>query len=104
MWARYGQVKVLSSVYAGRLSAGNSCSLLRDWTNMRLIDSTADSDINAPKEPAFNGLPCEPVFGPLIHGHGAQLPVELDRWLVPIEDSPLQPAAAAFGRNSCNLL
>lgn len=70
---------------------------------MRQLARQRTPTLTSRKSQAFEGLAGEPVFRPLILGQSAKLRVELDRWFVPTEHSPLQPGTAAFGRNSCNL-
>src|SRR5262245_48632646 len=56
------------------------------------------------KSQAVQRLSCEPVFCPLIHRYSTELLVELDGWMVPIQYPPLQPGAATFSCDPCQVL
>src|SRR5262249_48286316 len=42
-----------------------------------------------------------PEYRPLIHRDGAKISIELNRRLVPVENSPFESATIAFARDSC---
>src|SRR5579863_1418689 len=57
------------------------------------------SALNPRRGKAFQPVAGEPVGGPLIHGDRAQLLIEPDGWLIPVEDRPFHPAATTRHRD-----
>src|SRR5262245_59458048 len=49
---------------------------------------------------AGEGFSCHSIHGPIVHGYGAEVLVELNRRLIPVQDRPFEAAATAFTRKA----